>query len=214
MKKFLENADIYQEATLIVETTNRCDRKCFFCYKKQLGKIKSQDLDQSVYFKSLKGLKKNSLVVLRGGEPTMVINWFDKFVEPALSSGLRIILESDGFFIRRKNYTKMIKKLSYSNLFIRISFDEMHLRGLDKEKIEVGFKKMALFAQDAIQNKINFGFYALGMSSTKILNFTKNTELEPYFKYFHTIIWRNNISRVKLKGKYLRVDGVLSENIR
>lgn len=205
MKKNIELLDIYQEANLIVQVTGKCNKKCATCYD-LLGILKGE-LAQETYLLSIDKLRKGDLVVLRGGEPTIVANWFEKFVGPAINKGLRVIIETNGYFISENDYSQILSKLAYKNIFVRISFDKSHIPN------KSDFSKMALFAKEATKFHINFAFYSLGMNKKQIINFTQGTELEMYLEKFHPLEFYQDISKVQIKGKYLRVDGTLLNKI-
>ncbi len=214
MKTINENLDIYQYADLIVQTTYACNRNCSTCYVKDLDFIKKKiELSRDVYCAYLSTLNKNDLIVLRGGEITMLESWFEKFVEPAIEKELRIIIETNGFLLRTIDFYDFISKISNADVFLRISFDKIHLEKCTAKEIELEFNKMLLFLSDFEIWNINFGFYSLDMSTPEILNFIKNTVLEPYPKYFHSIARYDDISKTPLKGKYLRADGELLNRI-
>lgn len=210
----ISEIDIYKCVDLIVEVTDVCNKDCPGNYKCNLA-TNIDGLRSEKYKESLINLKENSLIALRGGEPTMVIDWFEKFIEPALilNKNLFIIIETNGYFIDQSNYKEIINKLYHQNVFVRISFDNRHIFKLNDELIRLEFEKMAFFAEEALIKKINFGFYSLGMDKDQIYKFIKSTPLEKYIEYFHTLIKYDDISKVVLKGKYLTVDGRLLDSI-
>jgi hypothetical protein len=211
METINENLDIYQNADLIVQTTYTCNRDCSGCYLKNLGsKI---ELSHGIYCNHLATLNKNDLIVLRGGEITMLESWFEKFVEPAIKMELQVIVETNGFLLRTIDFYDIISKISTADVFFRISFDKMHLEELSAKEIQLEFNKMFLFVSDFEIGNINFGFYSLDMSNSEMLNFIKDTVLEPYLKYFHSLKRYGDISKIPLKGKYLRADGALLNRI-
>lgn len=202
--------DVYQNADLIVQTTNRCDKNCPDCYLLKNGIAKKDDLSKEKYESSISQLNEGQIIALRGGEMTIMKDWFEKFVIPALNKKLKIILETNGYFIGTKEYSDILNKIAKNEIFTRISFDPMHLRLKDKNN---EFEKMALFAKDAEDNKINFGFYSLDLNKEQIIDFIKNTPLEPYIEKFHSLIKYDNISDVSIKGKYLKSDGSLIDRV-
>lgn len=202
------NIDVYKNADLIIQTTNKCSKGCDGCIVADLGpKI---ELDTEKYLESIGNLKENNLIALRGGEITLIDDWFEKFIVSALNKKLKIILESNGYFIGTEKYNEILKKIANDQIFIRISFDLMHLK---KGNADLEFNKMATFAKDAENNKINFGFYSCGMNENEIKNFTNGTVLEPYLNKFHSLIKYSNASEVKLKGKYLNAKGDISDKM-
>jgi hypothetical protein len=72
---------------------------------------------------------------------------------------------------------------------------------------------MCSFANEATSRNINFGFYSLNMNMNQIKKFIYGTELEPYQKKFHSLIYHPDFSKIKIKGKYLRVDGKIFDFI-
>jgi organic radical activating enzyme len=204
-KNKLEFLDIYQEADLIVQVTGKCNKKCATCYD-LLGILKGE-LVQETYLHSINDLKKGAIIVLRGGEPTIVVNWFEKFVAPAINKGLRVIIETNGYFISENDYSQILSKLTCKNIFVRISFDKSHTPN------KTDFSKMAFFAKEATKLHINFAFYSLGINKEEIINFIQRTELELYVEKFHSLIYYREIYKVPLKGKYLRADGKMFLNI-
>ncbi len=210
-EKRLENIDIYKDADLIVQTSNRCNSSCPGCYLKEID-IETK-LDLGIYEHHLAKLKANDIVAIRGGEPTMIKGWFGKFVQPALDKNLKIIIESNGYFIGRDNYEKVLLKIMNPDVFVRISFDKIHLFKKTEEEIFNLFLKMAFFAKDAIFFRIQFGFYSLGMNKTQIDNYINGTIMSQYNNYFYTLEYYPDISQVKLKGKYLNSNGFCSNRI-
>ena len=204
-----KNFNIYKDSDLIVQISNYCDKDCDRCYIKDLfssSYLPIQVLNQEKYLNKISSIK-SGVISLRGGEPTMVNNWFEKFVLPAIQMDLCVIIDTDGYFIGRNNYKDILLKLSHKKIFIRVSFDKSHYM------ISNDFKKMAVFANDAINHGIQFNFYSLGMKRSEILKFLNGTELEKYRSFFYTLRYYKNISRVKLKGEYLRVDGKIFNKI-
>ncbi len=204
--------EIYDKASLIVQTTNKCTKNCPGCYLTESLKNKKEELDQERYRECISKLKEGSLITLRGGEITMIRDWFEKFVVPALDKNLKIIIESNGYFIEKQDYQDILKKINDNKISIRISFDQEHIR--NSKDITSEFKKMARFAEDAKNTGINFGFYSLGMDGTQIQNFVKGTLLEPYIDKFHSLTFYPKISSVKIKGQYLKSNGNLSDDIK
>lgn len=204
----MENINVYENADLIVQVNGFCGRKkkdkCKGCYIKSFSK---KVLNVERYLFVINTLKQGDLIVLRGGEPTLVKDWFEKFVSPALYMGMRVIIESNGSFIQKDNYYNILQKLIHPNLFVRISFDSSH------NPTKKDFDKMVLFANDAKGVGINFAFYSLDMNKEQISWFIKGTGLDSFSNYFHPLLYYKDISLVKLKGKYLSVDGKLPEKI-
>lgn len=202
------NIDVYQNADLIVQTTNKCSKGCEDCYTASLGP--KNELNNEQYESKISKLKEGNLIALRGGEITMIKDWFERFIIPALDKKLKIILETNGYFIGTAEYDEILKKIANDNIFTRVSFDLVHLK---KGKEEAEFNNMATFAKDAEENKINFGFYSLGMDMNQIKDFINGTSLEPYFEKFHSLVKYKKILEIELKGKYLKADGNLLDNI-
>lgn len=202
------NMDVYKNADLIVQTTNKCSKGCEDCYVASLG-LKNE-LNDEQYVDQISSLKEGDMIALRGGEITTVKNWFERFIIPALDKKLKIILETNGYFIGTAEYNEILKKIANENIFTRVSFDLVHLKN-GKEELE--FNHMATFAKDAENNKMNFGFYSLGMDVNQIKDFINGTPLEPYFEKFHPLVKYKKISEITLKGKYLKADGNLSDKI-
>lgn len=213
--KNLASIDIYENVALIVEVTDICNKNCPGNYNCRQARHKD-GLREEIYKNYLNKLKRNSLIALRGGEPTMIDGWFEKFIEPAvaINKNLLIIIETNGYFIGQDDYDEILKKLCHQNIFIRISFDSRHIFGLNEEDCSNEFSKMASFAEEALVRGINFGFYSLGMAKDQIWEFIKGTPLEPYFQYFHTLIKYDDISKVVLRGKYLRAGGKIFNCIK
>lgn len=201
--------DIYKNADLIVQTTEMCSKNCPDCYLLK-NNIAKNNLSDEKYESCISDLKTGQTVALRGGEITMIKNWFDRFVVPALNNKLKIILETNGYFIGTEEYDDILNKIARDEIFTRISFDPMHLNVNDQNN---EFEKMALFAKDAEENKINFGFYSLDLNKKQIIDFIENTPLEPYVEKFHSLVKYGNISDVSIKGKYLQADGKLVNRI-
>lgn len=199
MKNKLEKIDVYKNADLIVETTFFCNLDCCNC---PFHGIQRQ-LNLSTYLNHLNELVAGEIVVLRGGEITTINNWFEKFVIPALNKDLLIIIETNGYFIGKDNYYELLTKISHLDIFMRIGFDLSHCPTTED------FNKMAGFAKDAIKYSIKFGFYSVNMKKNQINNFIHDTELEPFQRYFHSLIEYTDFTRVKIKGKYLKSDGSL-----
>jgi MoaA/NifB/PqqE/SkfB family radical SAM enzyme len=205
--------DIYQNADLIVQTTDKCNKGCPGCYLANNSLLKNNDLSFEKYNDCISQLSEDKIIALRGGEMTIMKDWFEKFVTPALNKKLRIILETNGYFMGTKEYQDVLEKISNPQIFTRISFDSMHLNGLDQDGIKSEFKKMSSFAADAENRKINFGFYSLGMDKNQIADFIKGTSLEAYSNKFHPLVEYDDISAVHIKGKYLKANGDLSDRI-
>jgi organic radical activating enzyme len=208
-KKWDADADVYQNADLIVQTTDKCNKNCPGCYLAQNNVIKN-NLSENDYLNSINKLKAGQIVALRGGETTMIKNWFEQFVIPALDNKLKVILETNGYFIGTNDYKDVLDKIAKENIFTRISFDPMHIIANDKDR---EFEKMSLFAKDAEENKINFGFYSLDLDKEQIMDFIKNTPLESYINRFHSLIKYDDISELKIKGKYLKANGEVLDRI-
>lgn len=203
------NMDVYNSADLIVQTTDSCNKNCPDCYLTKNNIIKN-NLSDIKYKDSISDLKEGQIIALRGGETTMIKDWFKKFITPALDKKLKVILETNGYFIGKEGYKDILNEIARDDIFIRISFDPMHVMADDKDE---EFKKMALFAKDAEENKINYGFYSLNLNQEQIMNFIKNTPLEPYIEKFRPLIKYNNISEVKISGKYLKANGEIFDRI-
>jgi len=150
---------------------------------------------------------------LRGGEPTIEKLWFEKYVNPALEKNLHVILESNGYFIGKEDYEDLWEKLEGKDIEIRISFDEIHLAQISKNKQSSEFYKMAKFANDAIEKRIKFGFFCLAMDKKQIKKFINNTPLENYDRYFHSLVYYNYIQEIELKGEYIDVKGIAHKKI-
>jgi organic radical activating enzyme len=200
--KDLRIINIYESAQLIVQVNEFCGKKiedkCADCYHHYFGK---KILSTEKYLSTINTLSPDDLIVLRGGEPTMVKDWFEKFVQPAIERKLWVIIETDGYFIDQNNYSDILLKLVHKNIFIRISFDERH------RPTQVDFHKMASFAKVAIEKNIQFGFYSLGMNKDQISQFIIGTDLDEYENYFLPLTLHERIQDVKLFGVYLNVDG-------
>lgn len=205
----LRKIDVYQSAKLIIQVNEYCGKKiedkCVGCFLQSFGK---KVLSLKKYLSTINTLSPDDLIVLRGGEPTMVKGWFEKFVQPALNIKLKVIIETGGFFINKKNYSDILFKLVHKNIFIRISFDEKHL------PTQADFYKMASFAEIATEKNIQFGFYSLGMDIDQISQFITGTVLEEYENFFQPLTFHENIFDVKLSGLYLNVDGDLLKQIK
>lgn len=212
-ENFQPDNDVYEKASLIVQTTSSCNKKCPECYLSENPEIKKEELDCTRYKESISNLNEGDTIALRGGEITTIQDWFDKFVIPALNNGLKIIIETNGYFIGKEDYQSTLEKINDGRISIRISFDLEHLKNLKKENIAPEFEKMAHFAKDAEDMGINFGFYSLGMDKTQIQNFIRGTPLESYVNKFHSLTLYPQISAVKIKGKYLKSDGNISDKI-
>lgn len=204
----MKNFDIYKETDLIVQVNSFCDKNCEGCYFKELlSSVQPQLLlNQEKYLNKI-SLMKSGIISLRGGEPTMVKGWFEKFVFPAIQMNLTVIIETDGYFIGRNNYNDILSKLSHDKIFIRVSFDKNHYVASGD------FKKMAVFTDDAVNHNIQLSFHSLGMSESEISEFLLGTDLEKYREFFYPLRYYKKISRVKLKGEYLRVDGQIFNKI-
>jgi len=198
--------DIYKSAEFIIQVSGFCNKKCEGCYLKNFF---PEILDKSIYLFHISSLFPGDLISIRGGELTLVVGWFDRFVQPAIDKGLKVIIETNGYFIGRSNYYEILPRLAHDNIFLRISFDKEHAPNSNKEE----FFKMSLFAQDAQKIGIKFGFYSLGMNDDQILEFIENTALESYLEFFHPLTKYDDISQIKLKGRYLRADGKIFDNI-
>ena len=208
--KNLKNINVYESANLIVQTTTDCTNECPDCFFSQMERVKIE-LDQVIYNSCLSTLRKGNLVSLRGGEITKIDNWVEKFINPAIARGLKIIVETNGYFIGGLNYTEILNKISHRNIFVRVSFDKMHIAKLDPdEKVQAEFLKMALFAKDATEKGIKFGFYSTGMNSEQVADFIKDTALESYFGSFSFLHKYSPTAKVSLKGKYLHANGIIS----
>jgi len=207
-----EGADneVYEKADLIVQTTNRCSKRCKACYLAENSETEKEELSQEIYEDCISKLQEGDLVALRGGEITTIKDWFEKFVAPALNKGLKVMLETNGYFIGTKEYENILKNLCDDRISVRISFDKEHLN--EKDSLSE-FEKMAKFANDAKNNGIKFGFYALGMDRNQIQDFVKETPLESYSNEFHSLTFYPKISELAIKGKYLKSDGQLSDRI-
>ncbi len=200
MRKDLKGVDIYKEADLIVETTTFCNKSCKGCFFEDKKREKII-LNHLVYYNTLLNLKKRSLIVLRGGEISTINDWFDIFVKPALDRQLIVIIESNGLFMEDLNY--FLPKLRHKNIFLRISFDLMHIksRNFRKECAQKYF-----FAKMATKKRINFGFYATGMESEQMINLLKGSGLEEYFFKFY-FLKKYSSEKLNINGIYLRADG-------
>jgi len=205
--------EVYERASLIVQTTNRCSKRCPGCYLSENPATENQELDQSRYEECIGGLKEGDTVALRGGEITLLQDWFERFATPALEKGLKIIIETNGYFIETKDYQDVLEKMNNDKISVRISFDLEHLKGLQEEKVASEFEKMARFAEDAENAGINFGFYALGMDGAQIQKFVQGTPLEQFTSKFHSLAFHPQISNLKINGQYLKSDGKLSDRI-
>jgi pyruvate-formate lyase-activating enzyme len=224
-RKNLGNLDVYKDADLIVETTKFCNKKCEGCYNCSLTNLCNKEIkiDEKIknsYSNEISKLKEGDVVALRGGEPTLIENWFEEFIVPALGKKLKVILETNGFFIERQQYQKILQNIKKDNLsiFIRISLDEKHLSNITLETRNEELKKMTHFAEDAEKDGINFGFYSMGtsknqMNEEKIKSFVKETSLEQFINKFHSLVFYPKISDVNIKGKYLKTNGEVSNKI-
>src|SRR3989344_4874688 len=194
---FKPDNEVYEKASLIVQTTSSCSKSCPECYLKENPEIKKEELNQERYEESISKLNEGDTIALRGGEITTIRDWFEKFVAPALNKGLKSIIE----------------KINDERISVRISFDPEHLKDLKEENVSSEFEKMAIFAEDAESAGINFGFYSLGMNSEQIQKFVRGTPLEHYINKFHPLAFSPQISAVEIKGKYLKSNGNISDRI-
>jgi len=199
----LSTIDIYKDADLIVETTTVCNKSCDYCPFSGNNQIK-KILDFNIYINKIKKLKNRSIVAIRGGEPTIINGWFNKFVQPALDLDLQIIIETNGYFIGKDDYLEVLSNLAHKDIFMRVSFDRQHINGFNEKQMDTEFFKMAFFAEDALSLGINFGFYCVGMTENDISLFIKGTKLEPYLRLFHFLVEHNDyFEEIKIE-KYLK----------
>lgn len=212
-ENFKPDNEVYEKASLIVQTTSKCNKSCPECYLSENTEIIKEELSLNIYKESISNLNEGDTIALRGGEITTIQNWFEKFVAPALNRGLKVIIETNGYFIGTKDYQSILEKLNDERISVRISFDSEHLKNVKKENIASEFEKMAHFAENAESAGINFGFYSLGMDKAQIQNFIQGTSLEPYINKFHSLAFYPEISAVEIKGKYLKSDGNISDRI-
>ncbi|MFH1697079.1 MAG: radical SAM protein [Candidatus Diapherotrites archaeon] len=196
--------EIYETAVAIFQVNNYCDKACLACYVTPARKM---ELGPVVFLRNIEALKKGDLISIRGGEPTLCKNWFARYVEPALLKDMRVVLETNGYFIGRDDYENTLAKLAHKNISVRISFDSQHTGWLNETARKKEFEKMARFAQDARRAGIKFGFYALGMGKKQIEKFIDGTPLEKYAKKFRSLTLYSDVSCVKLRGKYITADG-------
>ena len=210
---FKSGNEVYEKASLIVQTTSSCSKSCPECYLKENPEIKKEELNQERYEESISKLNEGDTIALRGGEITTIRDWFEKFVAPALNKGLKIIIETNGYFIGKEDYQSILEKINDERISVRISFDPEHLKDLKEENVSSEFEKMAIFAEDAESAGINFGFYSLGMNSEQIQKFVRGTPLEHYINKFHPLAFYPQISAVEIKGKYLKSNGNISDRI-
>ena len=207
------NNEVYDKASLIVQTTNRCSKKCPACYLAENPDVQKEELNQERYQECISKLNEGETIALRGGEITIIPDWFEKFVVPALNKELKIVIETNGHFIGTKDYQNFLERINNKQISMRISFDSEHIKNLNEESVASEFVKMARFAKDAEKAGINFGFYSLGMNETQIRNFIQSTPLEPYFNRFHSLTFYPQISTLEIKGQYLKSNGNISDRI-
>lgn len=212
-ENFKPDNEVYDKANLIVQTTNRCSKNCPACYLAENPDVKKEELGQDRFEECVSKLNEGDTIALRGGEITIVPDWFEKFVVPALNKDLKIIIETNGHFIGTKDYQNILEKISDNRISVRISFDAEHVKNLNEQNISSEFEKMARFAKDAESAGINFGFYSLGMDEAQIRNFVQGTPLESYIGKFHSLQFYPEISAVEIKGQYLKSNGNLSDRI-
>lgn len=212
-ENFKPDNEVYEKVSLIVQTTSSCNKNCPECYLSENPEIKKEELNHGRYEECISKLNEGDTIALRGGEITTIQDWFDKFVAPALNKGLKVIIETNGYFIGTKDYQSILEKINDNRISVRVSFDLEHLKNLKEENVASEFEKMARFAKDAESAGINFGFYSLGMNKEQIQNFVQGTPLESYINKFHSLAFYPEISAVEIKGKYLKSDGNISDRI-
>lgn len=200
---------VYEKTKLIVQINLICNKNCPACYR-QKGE---ETLSLKRFNEEISKLSTGDMISIRGGEPTLYKKWLEDYIEPSLRKGLKIAIDTNGQFIDRQNYKEVLEKLMRGKITVRISFDEIHLEGLNSKERAKEFEKMAMFAKDAEKRGISFGFYALGMDKQKINKFIEGTPLQEFNKMFHSLTLYEDISDIKIKGKYLKVNGEIEKNI-
>lgn len=200
----------YESAAVIFQVNTYCNKDCVGCYFDRTAR----NLDLKKFNEQLAALSAGDLITLRGGEPTLNKKLFEEYMEPALKKGLKIILETNGYFISTPYYQQYLGKLADNKIAVRLSFDERHLEGLSAEQRKNEFQKMAMFAKDAAEQGIEFNFYALGMDKKQVKKMVSGTLLEGLTGKFYSLTFYDDINDVELSGSYIAVDGTMQKQLK
>ena len=96
---------------------------------------------------------------------------------------------------------------------IRISLDKQHYTNLYSilgNKLNSILNKFVIFCE---VNKINLEFSALDMNKKELSIFLKEVGLEKYENRYVLLKYYKDISKLKIKGKYVTPDGQIHNKI-
>lgn len=201
---------VYDEADYIVQVNSSCNFQCDGCYVDKLG----ETMPLSIYQSLLDSMHSGSTISIRGGEPTLVKNLIQDYIEPALNKGIRVILESNGSFIDKESYTHYKKLFQNPLASLRISLDKRHETSLKGTLKDTYIASMKTLFNDALALNFKLGFYALGMTRKQIGQFLSDSNLDELLPYVKPITKYHDISNLPINGRFVDLYGEMHTTIK
>ena len=201
----------YDDAKYIFQINTICNLKCPFCYVEKTN----EQMDETVYLRYLQNVKEGELITLRGGEPFFSSNFMSGFLKPAISRGIRVLVESNGQFTGMPNYKQYLDMLTYKNVEVRLSLDREHFDYLENHVKKERLGRLAMFIKDAEARSIKFSLTALGLGQNQIKAFLNEINFEPYVdhKKIKPLTKYSHIEDLPINNTYIDVKGISHDNV-
>ena len=195
---------VYDKAKYIIQVNSACNFDCPWCYVDKLGIT----MDEDTFHNILKTVNEKDVISLRGGEPTLSPNLISGYIAPAIKKGAYVVLESNGSFIGRSQYSDYLTVLSDKNAEIRLSLDRPHLDFLSSyEKRLEHLGRIERFIEDARKYNIKFGLYSLGMDREQISALLEEFSLMSISKFIRPITRYLDIKDLPINGDFIDIYG-------
>jgi organic radical activating enzyme len=200
---------VYDNAKYIIQVNSSCNFNCPSCYVEKLGVT----MDEKTFRKILRQIRKNDMICLRGGEPTLCRDLIPNYIVPALDQGAHLILESNGSFIGGPQYHDYLVAFSNRNAEIKISLDRQHTISMSPERKRSYFNAIAKFIEDAKQHRVRFRLLSLGMDKQQISAFLEDASLIRHIAHIHPITKYLDIKDLPINGKFIDIYGRFHDKI-